>query len=312
MPEYIDGDTLYISKINYTVQKIVGNYSANVSIASGSLENVSSMFSQCKQLSRVSVSLSGNNIKSFSNMFSGCEALTYVDLPVNINDANVAGMFSDCKSLKNVSLGAVTLQNTIAANSLFNKVNSISSYRFADGWSVNIDKYIYPINDRCYYPLIIYEPGTQSVLEYIYYLKDMPEWYKKYAAKIQAVEDFLLLRSTPDYDLYANIISGYKEEMNGKYILDTVIGFVGNLIDSQDDTGALKFIKDTYEDISTVWDVSKLSNVVTAKKDFESCGEAFEALKDLIDYVETTYDNADEVSEKLLEHTAKYKNDTEQ
>ena len=114
---------------------------------------VAGMFRDCTNLNAISVySWDTHNVKDFSHLFDHCSSLTSIDLrDWIVEDANVAGMFYNCNELRDVLLN-VTLENTIAANSMFDENNSIISYEFAENWNIYVQKHkqIWAISDMCY------------------------------------------------------------------------------------------------------------------------------------------------------------------
>jgi hypothetical protein len=132
-------------------------------------------------------------------------------------------MFFDCNVLSDVTLSNVTLQNTIAANTMFNENNSISSYHFADDWEIyeEEDKCIAVILDSCEVCVptetVIDNNGekTAVLVEYVYYAKEMPSWYKRYVEFRQSINEWNKIYESEELDIYvyaADIDSTFDSE----------------------------------------------------------------------------------------------------
>lgn len=179
------------------------------------------VFENCSSLRSVGVSSwNTSNIKNFRHFFARCSSLPSVDLSGwTVNNADVSGMFWGCEKLSDVKLTNVTLTDTITANPMFDEHNSLSSYLFSEDWTIED---VQPISDDVYYFIVVPMVGDPNILfiEYIYYTKTMPEWYKDYVAKIQAVEDCIGIRS-PALDIY---IKGNEEarQAAGDFTFDDV------------------------------------------------------------------------------------------
>ena len=182
--------------------------------AEGVLEN-------CTSLQSVSVSnWNTSNINNFRHFFAQCSSLPSVDLSGwTVNNADVSGMLWGCERLSDVKLTNVTLTETITANPMFDEHNSLSSYLFAEDWTIED---VQPISDDVYSFIVVPMVGDPDILfiEYIYYTKTMPEWYKDYVAKIQAVEDCAEIRS-PALDIYIKE-NGEAKQAAGDFTFDDV------------------------------------------------------------------------------------------
>lgn len=171
------------------------------SLDTSSVEKAESVLENCSALKSVGVSgWNTSNIKNLRHFFSQCAALPSVDMSGwTIDNADVSGMLWGCDSLADVKLSNVKLNKTIATNPMFDEHNSLSSYMFAEDWKIED---VQPISDDVYnFVLVPMHSPDILFIEYIYYSKEMPDWYKDYVAVIQAVEDCDGIRS-PMLDIY--------------------------------------------------------------------------------------------------------------
>lgn len=187
---------------------------SNVIKAEGVLENCSSLQTVCVS------NWNTSNIKNFRHFFAQCSSLPSVDLSGwTVNNADVSGMLWGCENLSDVKLTNVTLTETIEANPMFDEHNSLSSYLFSADWTIED---VQPIADDVYSFIVVPMAGDPNILfiEYIYYTKTMPEWYKDYVAMIQAVEDCTAIRS-PALDIYIKG-NGETKQAAGDFTFDDV------------------------------------------------------------------------------------------
>lgn len=231
--------------------------------------SIKSMFANCTNLKSVSLSLwDTRNVKNFSGAFNNCSSLSSINLANwTIYDADVSGMFFDCNSLSNVILSNVTLQNTIASNTMFNKNNSIASYSFANDWIIYTEKHksIWPILDDCYSTDIYYDVSSNIFIEYIYYKKIVPGWYKESVEYQQSVDDCEPIYRSLKLDIYTNT-------ENGKTSVNDVISAC---IDCLTATEAID------SDQSTL-----ISNLLSKLNILAECKNGNFTLKDIVDLLE--------------------------
>ncbi|MCR4896768.1 MAG: DUF285 domain-containing protein [Lachnospiraceae bacterium] len=162
---------------------------ASVIKAEGVLEN-------CASLQSVGVSgWDTSNIKNLHHFFSECKSLSAVDLSGwTIDNADVSGMFWGCDALSSINLTNVNLTDTIMANPMFDEHNSLPSYMFTKDWVVED---VQPISEDVYDFIVVPMIGSDILfIEYVYYTKEVPKWYKEYVVKVQSVEDCISFQSS--------------------------------------------------------------------------------------------------------------------
>ena len=239
------------------------------SLDTAQFEDISDMFWGCDSLKNIKVSSwETGKIKKFQRVFSGCVSLEKIDLEGwTINDANVAGMFGGCENLEDVNLSNVTLQNTIAANSMFDERNSIYSYHFADEWDIYVEdhKQIWPIGEDCYLVRVAMEPLSGTVAVCIYYRKLMPDWYKESVQYLYNVSDYTNVYSTENMDVWVDKVDRdfsvidvlhvmldamtFKEELSSdeNVIIGNAVDKVEILLNAGDGKISIEDIKDLME-----------------------------------------------------------------
>lgn len=182
-----------------------------------SVTNMTDVFRNCKSLISMDVSsFDTSKVEDFSHMFEGCSLLISPELGnFVINNADVSAMFASCASLESVNIGEVTLTTSTPAATMFDGINRITSYEFADHWTVGEE--IFPISENCYiaYPYIVETPYGPIIVKEIGYIKRMPDWYKKNVEALEAAQDMYHVISLPLFDVYMTEIRSGCE-----YILD--------------------------------------------------------------------------------------------
>ena len=224
----IDGfDMSGIKNASYMFANNPSLYTINLQkINTSAFVTVAGMFQGCTNLSSVSVSAwNTSNIKDFSHLFENCKSLASIDLSGwSIVDADVTAMFENCDVLSNVELTNVSLENTIAVNSMFNENNSIASYEFAEKWNIYTekDKCIFLIGDDCYHaiPILVMNEKGSTIIEYVYYKKTMPTWYKESVEFVQSIDEDDKIFSSPRLDVYVYATQG--EDVEPPTLTDVV------------------------------------------------------------------------------------------
>lgn len=263
------------------------------------LINAEGLLEGCSALETAAVSSWNTaNIVNFRHFFYQCSSLSAIDLDGwKINNADVAGMLWGCDSLSSVNLTNVNLTDTIAANAMFDEHNSLSSYMFASDWDI---RNVNPINDDVYDFVIEPVIGHPTILfiEYIYYTKEMPDWYKDYVVRIQALEDCDVF-PTPLCDIYV------KEDRTKKYAGKYAENFdfndvMGDVVDDVVDDAVddiMDYVKDNLSKMIE-FDEQNATDAELKLKAFldrlaaaaDKAGKAYEVCDDIISYLKEYID----------------------
>ncbi|MGN0612889.1 MAG: BspA family leucine-rich repeat surface protein [Porcipelethomonas sp.] len=252
-------------------------------IDTSSAKSMSGMFYDCKSLISLNVgACSVDNVNDFSHMFDGCTSLSYADLSGwNIVNANATAMFINCTNLTGVNIGSVVYQGEsnkneviVSCDTMFDENNSISSYKFADGWNIDYKTYLSPIAAVDHYTAGIIPLGTGSVIfQIVTYDQLIPDWHEDYIEWIYR-NDYTQVLDTELVDIYLSI-SDDAEEMSDIELFKYLLGIIINELPDEDDE--LKELFDLECDLSEIYfaisgdDNKKLSD-----------GEIIEYLLDLV------------------------------
>lgn len=237
---------------------------------------IASMFEGCSNLSHVAVSSWNTQyVKDFSKVFQNCSSLESIDLSNwHIKDANVIGMFWNCNALNQVTIPNVIMKNATAANAMFDKNNSITSYSFAEKWEVDTENRISLINDDCYTAIptigIDTNTGKTVIIVYIYYNKTMPKWYKEYVEYMQGVDEFVNIFPSEMLDIYVNDSEEIQEDLENPMpkmpsVSDILKMVIEKLKERNDDTSQKA--------------ANVLETIINKYKEFENLKNASEIIK---------------------------------
>lgn len=187
------------------------------------LTDIEKMFAGCVNLNRIAVTMwNTRGVKNFRHVFSGCESLGSINLGNwTIDDnADAAGMFANCKSLSSLQLSDVKMSSFPFA--MFDENNSLSSYIFADGWNIAVEnpKHLNPIGEKCYYSTYIFDITTGIYVEFVYYNKQVPKWYKEWVEEFPTLEGCTQIVASDYLDIYCNRENG---EMSASDVVEVAL-----------------------------------------------------------------------------------------
>lgn len=250
-------------------------------IDTSSAKSMSSMFYDCESLSELKLEKCNvNNVDDFSHMFQDCSSLIDVDLSGwKIENDSVDAMFVGCESLENVNIGSVIYQNNSGINAdtdwtacyMFDENNSISSYMFADDWSIDYETFGAPFTaiDH-YYPGII-TLGTETVFYAIVtYEQLVPDWYEEWNVNCFKGFDGTMIEDGDYVDIYLSIADDYTEEPSIESTIGDVVDLIVDNLELEDES-ELSRIRDNVSEAKerNEWFklfVSELKNISQDKK----------------------------------------------
>ena len=201
---------------------------AEVSFGPSKPKILKRMFYDCKSMTSGMVYLSsGHVVDDCYEMYAGCSFMPSVTIDFDIGpDTHFGGMFFDCDSLRNVKMKKVEV--TKAGQNMFNNINSITDYHFADDWKVDTKELCDPIGDDYLrtelIPVSVYKAW---MFEFHIYSKKRTEWSREFYETYYQVDGWLPLYNSDVLDIY---FSGSSNPM-GYDETDIVMSMIDPAID---------------------------------------------------------------------------------
>ena len=256
--------------------------SADVTLSGSHIESAAYMFTEDKKLNHVNVYFSADPPEYVQRMFYGCSALMSADVRISGTVKNCTEMYYGCTSLKGAQvsfdIGEDTLYNMMfggceslsgvefagvrvdkGGSALFDNINSIGSYTFANSFSVKEGQLADPIGDSIYTSVVIPLGKGDAMLEVIYYSKARPEWYKNYIVDLHDLHDWYEISTSPARDIYINFPSGINGDITADDVLSAIDDAFAKLIEEKygDDVKELLELKEADDFVEGVENLYK-------------------------------------------------------